>query len=146
MGSSQKPTLSALPQPVIMSQAQIVVPPKPPQIMQQQQIQQHHQAPVPVMMMPMRPPPMMRKLKKEHIIQFGHNNEFLFYSHSTSISNGIYAARYATARPATAATTATSSASGTRTARHGTVHSNRRGTAKQEASQRRSFISRVTVP
>lgn len=59
---SGKPTLSAPPQPVIISQAQIIVPPKPPQMVQQQMQPQHHQPQVPVMMMQMRPPPMpMRK-------------------------------------------------------------------------------------
>lgn len=48
--------------PIIMSQAQIVMPPKPPQIVPPQQQQQpiQHAPPPPVMMMQMRPPPMMR--------------------------------------------------------------------------------------
>lgn len=62
--TSTKPNIPAIPQPVIMSQAQIVVPPKPPQIIPQSQQppapQQHAPPPPPVMMMPMRPP-MMRK-------------------------------------------------------------------------------------
>lgn len=66
--TSTKPSLQIPPQPVIMSQAQIVVPPKPtPQIIpptQQPPVPQpmQHAPPAPpVMMMPMRPPPMMRK-------------------------------------------------------------------------------------
>lgn len=54
--TTSKPTL----QPIVMSQAQIIVPPKPPQMVHTQ-MPQHHQPP-PVMMMQMRPPPMMRKL------------------------------------------------------------------------------------
>lgn len=55
VATASKPTL----QPIVMSQAQIIVPPKPPQMVPTQ-MPQHHQPP-PVMMMQMRPPPMMRK-------------------------------------------------------------------------------------
>lgn len=56
IGNLPKPNFSAPPQPITISQAQIVVPPKPPQPLMQQQ-QQHN----PLMMMPLRPPPMIRK-------------------------------------------------------------------------------------
>lgn len=73
--ASTKPNMSAPPQPIIMSQAQIVVPPKPPQIISQQppppqQSIQHAPPPPSVMMMPMRPPPMMRKYSKTQENQY----------------------------------------------------------------------------